>query len=109
MSVTQNSYIPRAWEVSDLKVSGATRPRPLNQILPSHLVYNYYIEARNTANAASQTALETEEHYNRVLRVRTSEPFITPCTHAPKVRGSMLDLGELPGWMLIFCCNCAVY
>ena len=23
MGVTQNSYIPRAWEVSDLKVSGA--------------------------------------------------------------------------------------
>ena len=43
MGVTQNSYIPRACEVSDLKVSGATRPRPLNQILPSHLVYNYYI------------------------------------------------------------------
>ena len=43
MGVTQNSYIPRAWEVSDLKVSGATRPRPLNQILPSHLVYNYYL------------------------------------------------------------------
>ena len=43
MGVTQNSYIPRAWEVSDLKVSSATRPRPLNQILPSHLVYNYYL------------------------------------------------------------------
>ena len=43
MGVTQNSYIPRAWEVSHLKVSGATRPRPLNQILPSHLVYNYYL------------------------------------------------------------------
>ena len=41
MGVTQNSYIPRAWEVSDLKVLGATRPRLLNQILPSHLVYNY--------------------------------------------------------------------
>ena len=43
MGVTQNSYIPRAWEVSDLKVSGAMRPRPLNQILPSHMVYNYYL------------------------------------------------------------------
>ena len=43
MGVTQNSYIPHAWEVSDLKVSGATRPRPLNQIVPSHLVYNYYL------------------------------------------------------------------
>ena len=43
MGVTQNSYIPRAWEVSDLKVSGAMRPQPLNQILPSHLVYNYYL------------------------------------------------------------------
>ena len=41
MGVTQNSRIPRAWEVSDLKVLGATRPRPLNRILPSHLVYNY--------------------------------------------------------------------
>ena len=43
MGVTQNSYIPRAWEVSDVKVSGATCPRPLYQILPSHLVYNYYL------------------------------------------------------------------
>ena len=34
MGVTQNSYIPRAWEVSDLKVSGATRPRPF-----SHFTY----------------------------------------------------------------------
>ena len=29
MGVTQNSYIPRAWEVSDLKVSGANRPQGL--------------------------------------------------------------------------------
>ena len=50
MGVTQNSYIPRAWEVSDLKVSGATRPRPLNQILPSHLVHNYYLLQYTYAN-----------------------------------------------------------
>ena len=30
MGVTQNSYIPRAWEVSDLKVSGATAPLTFN-------------------------------------------------------------------------------
>ena len=40
---TSNSYIPSAREVSDLKVSGATRPRPLNQILPKHEVYNYFV------------------------------------------------------------------
>ena len=33
MGVTQNSYIPHVWEVSDLNVSGTTRPRPLNQTL----------------------------------------------------------------------------
>ena len=34
MGVTQNSYIPHAWEVSDLKVSGAT---PSRQVPPSSL------------------------------------------------------------------------
>ena len=38
-----NSYIAGAREVSDLKVKGATRPRPLNQILPKHEVYNYFV------------------------------------------------------------------
>ena len=32
--------VPRAQEAFDLKVLGAMHPRPLNQILPLHLVYN---------------------------------------------------------------------
>ena len=39
-SVIRNSYIPSAREVFDLKVE---RPRPLNQILPKHEVYNYFV------------------------------------------------------------------
>ena len=39
-----NSYIPSAREVSDLKVKGGRyRPRPLNQILSKHEVYNYFV------------------------------------------------------------------
>ena len=64
MGVTQNSYIPRAWEVSDLKVSCATRPRPLNQILLSHLVYNYYIkDQQNLPQVRSQTGVNHSACY----------------------------------------------
>ena len=55
MGVAQN--IPRAWEVSDLKVKGAY----------SHLVYNYYLHS--CINALSHYSLTNFSPGNLILLI----------------------------------------